>query len=468
MASLLDLLCNYPVLVSLASSLDLAALLNLSRANVCYRAVLHRFPLDDLNHTYDESTNTRLGLRISQHQTPLWRHLKSLAAQICGEPCHTRDGRTQGCRMCSIPVCEPCIVKQSMAKSLAKGDNTFLTRWRNMCDQCWLRGVPPREGPVTTAGTCKPVNYRRAGLCTCTSFDGWLCSGCKKEQTSNLDAQLRRCAGRGCSTATDGGSPSNRICRWCNLPLPALPSLEWSRRAYESRCANRVGISPFEDHTPFSAPSHRGLHKQANGKSYPLGDDTRAEKFKRRLSSFGVEKVSAALKKKKYSRLWTQQHPADDTRAGAQTPLESEVASSAADCSLQRRVLRSGFLPNLAMVEYKDLGALAPRPKNVRDSFRGVFRYELDFLLVFQPLCNKEPRNDWWPHLAKTMAGENPPTQDSETSGDSSDDTDESWEDVKSCTDWAESSLSGTKSQSTDEDVVDDGFILLQRNESNE
>ena len=70
MAELLDLLSIYPVLSQLVPQISLGDLVNLSRVNSTFRAVLHGFPLPNLRwgkHPSIQSFNTKTLLGMASH-----------------------------------------------------------------------------------------------------------------------------------------------------------------------------------------------------------------------------------------------------------------------------------------------------------------------------------------------------------------------------------------------------------------
>ena len=231
MASLLELLHSYPILENLVTVLPLGDLFNLSKTNSTIRAALHGFPLQFLQKPpFFEAV--RPALSIGRHNTSYWKNLKAKSPLYCSEPQHTKGDKVKGCLMCSMPVCEACIIKASFGK---RDENTFPSRIRSLCVDCFKLGNPHREtssldGKENTTQT----SYLRRTECTCTAKDGHLCLRCKTKQNSKLDCRENQCFGMGCSTSkTDyfGG----RVCLWCNHPLPRERSRAESRRIYDAR-----------------------------------------------------------------------------------------------------------------------------------------------------------------------------------------------------------------------------------------
>ena len=228
MASLLDLLGAYPVVEALASCLGLGDIINLSRVNSLYRATLHGFRY--------ESLHNQSALFVGQHKTRYWENLKSKSILRCAESRHKPNTHAvKSCRICSFPVCEACIIRDSFAK---RKDNTFHSRYRNMCPTCWRTGNQHKRQSFGTAkpevlGT-KSAASQLGRLCACTAKDGDLCLACKTAQNKNLDRELAICYGDECS-ATRNGAFEGRICIWCDLPLPGGRSRAEARREYDAK-----------------------------------------------------------------------------------------------------------------------------------------------------------------------------------------------------------------------------------------
>ena len=238
--TLLDLLSQYPIVRALAEALPFGGLLSLARLNSHYRNILHGFSPEamKLDHCKDRN-GARLGLWLGEHETSHWRNLKSLCQIICSEPKHTKGSNPRGCRMCSMPVCEGCIVKASFGKQ----EKTFQNRRRRLCPECWVTSNPLREHPIEPLHIGKPVSYTPQhqdalvfqGYCACAARDGWLCLRCKTAQKLDPQKPAKVCAGQSCSNPLDKHSDELRACLWCHLPLSGRPSREESRRDYDSR-----------------------------------------------------------------------------------------------------------------------------------------------------------------------------------------------------------------------------------------
>ncbi|KZF22258.1 hypothetical protein L228DRAFT_149415 [Xylona heveae TC161] len=254
MHSLQELLQIYPVAESIAAALPLGALLNLSRVNHVYRDILHGFPFSNPSSLCPSEEESYIGedkipetfpgnpsLHLGQHQTRHWKNLKSKAQLLCSEPQHIKGPNIRGCVMCSMPVCEACVVRASFGKN----ENTFSNRKRYLCQHCWASGVPHKECHFNSTqkdrhGTYLPVSCSKGSdysgdICTCSAKDGWLCLACKIQQRTNLDEKLNTCCGMGCNESLGNGRERRRVCLWCDLPLPPKASLGESLNDYELR-----------------------------------------------------------------------------------------------------------------------------------------------------------------------------------------------------------------------------------------
>ena len=141
--------------------------------------------------------------------------------------------------MCSMPVCEACIIKESFGK---RDEKTFQHRTRTLCSDCYDSDTPHIEQ------TIKPgMKGKNAVLptCICTPKEGHLCVRCKIEQRSKLAVKLARCYGQGCTRTQPGGFPG-RVCLWCNLRLPGNRSRAEARRDYDARHLLARSHSSFE------------------------------------------------------------------------------------------------------------------------------------------------------------------------------------------------------------------------------
>ena len=141
----------------------------------------------------------------------------------CFDPSHVQGTNIRGCIVCSIPVCEACIIKASFRQ---RNDSAFANRSRSLCSDCYRvktqdkHESPPLDSPVP--------------LCKCTAKDGHICRNCRIKQSLSSQADLERCHGEDCSKTKAGGFPS-KICLWCQLCLPSDRSRALTRREYNSR-----------------------------------------------------------------------------------------------------------------------------------------------------------------------------------------------------------------------------------------
>lgn len=233
MARLIDLLYEYPVLEALIEALPFDGLLSLARASSLCRAILHDFPADGSTESSKLPNTNRPQLFIGKHNTKLWMSLKSKAGVRCSEPHHTKGSRIKGCRLCSMLVCESCIVKSSYFST----NVTMGSRRRYLCRTCWNTGNPHKERKFGKAIDQKFCSYQRQaevrGSCICTIQDKWLCSKCTKKETPKMPEDVVQCAGEGCSTIMRPANCGGRLCMWCELPLVEKLGREQSRRDYD-------------------------------------------------------------------------------------------------------------------------------------------------------------------------------------------------------------------------------------------
>ena len=230
MASLLELLRSYPILESLVAVLPLGDLFNLSKTNSAVRAALHGFSYKILQKP-SLLKAVRPALSIGRHNTSHWKNMKAKSLLCCSEPQHSRGYKVKGCVMCSMPVCEACIIKSSFGK---RDENTFPNRIRLLCVECFNSGNPHQESSLAEKKTIRQTSSLIRSECICTAKDGHLCFRCKTKQNSKLDGRKNQCYGIGCSKLKldDLG---RRVCLWCDLPLPRERSRAESRRDYDAR-----------------------------------------------------------------------------------------------------------------------------------------------------------------------------------------------------------------------------------------
>ena len=227
MASLFELLRAYPILVAV---LPLGDLFNLSKTNSTIRAALHGF-----SNRFLEKPSllivVRPALFIGRHNTSHWKNLKARSPLCCSEPQHTRGDKVKGCLICSMPVCQACIIKASFGK---RDENTFPNRRRSLCVECFNLGNPHQETSLNGEEDFIQTSYFMRTECICTAKDGHLCLRCKIKQNSKLDSRHKQCCGIGCSRSELDGF-GGRVCLWCDSPLPRERSRAESRRDYDSR-----------------------------------------------------------------------------------------------------------------------------------------------------------------------------------------------------------------------------------------
>jgi hypothetical protein len=121
MTTLLDIVYPWPVVSVLVSHLGIADLLNLSRINTKFRAVLHALPLPLPSPSPSPESNSSLGdfeaqlirsdIYLGRHRTPYWTSLKAISQKQCAEQTHRKGTKADLCRQCSMPVCDACIVR---------------------------------------------------------------------------------------------------------------------------------------------------------------------------------------------------------------------------------------------------------------------------------------------------------------------------------------------------------------------
>lgn len=230
MASLLELLYAYPILETLAAVLPLGDLFNLSKTNSTCRALLHGFSVRSLQKPSSLKA-VRPALFIGRHNNSHWKNLKAKSPLFCSEPQHTRGAKIKGCLMCSMPVCEACVIKASFGK---RDENTFPNRMRSLCDECFSSGNPHKETSLKGDEKIVLTSYAMRTECICTAKDGHLCLRCKTKQNSSLKIRNNQCYGTGCPKSKLDGL-ERRVCLWCDLPLPRERSRAESRRDYDAR-----------------------------------------------------------------------------------------------------------------------------------------------------------------------------------------------------------------------------------------
>lgn len=240
MTILLDLLFPYPIVEDLASSLALGDLFSLSKVNSAYRAALHGFE-NAVSHEDITKRNVTLrpSLLIGAHRTRFWENLKARTRLQCSEPQHKRGSNAKGCLICSMPVCEACIIKASFAK---RKDTTFQNRHRPLCSDCWYTGNPHRKHPVGPINTKVlepyPDQAAKGDICICAAKDGILCLQCRTDQNDRVENEVGKCYGQNCpqgNAVSKSTEMYGRVCLWCSRQLPESRSRAESRRDYDAR-----------------------------------------------------------------------------------------------------------------------------------------------------------------------------------------------------------------------------------------
>ena len=230
MISLIELLHAYPTLESLVAVLTLGDLFNLSRTNTTIRALLHGFSYGSITKPHLLEA-VRPALSIGRHNTSYWETLKTKSPLCCSEPQHTKGDKVKGCRMCSMPVCEACVIKASFGK---RDEKTFPNRTRLLCVDCFNSGIPHQEMSLNGEGNVVQTPYFMRTECICIAKDGHLCLNCKNKNNHDIDSKAKQCFGIGCPKPNSDGF-GGRVCLWCDSPLPRERSRAESRRDYDVR-----------------------------------------------------------------------------------------------------------------------------------------------------------------------------------------------------------------------------------------
>ncbi|CUS10480.1 unnamed protein product [Tuber aestivum] len=141
-----------------------------------------------------------------------WERLVSLTSLECSEEDHIKGEKIKSCKICSMPVCETCIVRADFF-----GQNgTYSNRIRTFCDTCWSA----TDFSDTDLAAEDLLNHVTPVPCECVARDGWLCSSCRAIERSELVYNKRVCATDGCENPHNS-SEKHRVCTWCQRPLPA-------------------------------------------------------------------------------------------------------------------------------------------------------------------------------------------------------------------------------------------------------
>lgn len=155
-----------------------------------------------------------------------------MALALCSEPHHTKGHSPKPCRLCSLPVCEGCVVKTSIAKR----EVTLHMCRVYYCIDCWISGNPQRERRpselVPWMFRADDPNSKSESYCVCSGQDKWLCLRCNTARRSLSESSYIRCAGHGCSKIMQPGGQTGCICLLCGLY--SRQGREISRREYDS------------------------------------------------------------------------------------------------------------------------------------------------------------------------------------------------------------------------------------------
>jgi len=216
-----------------------------------------------------------------------WERLVSLTSLDCSERDHIKGEKIKGCRICSMPVCETCIVRADFF-----GQNgTYSNRIRTFCDTCWSA----TDFSDTDLTPQDLVNYAAPVLCECVAKDGWLCSSCRAIERSELVYNKRVCATDGCDNPHNS-SEKHRVCTWCQHPLPAAwrPTGEpnvLGRRIFNEDGTVRVDSADdsLEDGGSASPMEDRGL-RRAKSTDKIAGWDQEDEDSKARYKEAWLKK----------------------------------------------------------------------------------------------------------------------------------------------------------------------------------
>ncbi len=161
-----------------------------------------------------------------------------MASESCSEPYHTRGPSPKPCRICSLPVCEGCIVKTSFVKE----DVTLHMCRAHFCAGCWISGKPNRE--------CRPpesLDVRNESFCECSTQDKWLCHRCKHARKPFSGSPVIHCEGPDCSTIMEPGCCGGITCLLCGRE--SQPGRELSQREYDSTHLFARFFSAFDPDT---------------------------------------------------------------------------------------------------------------------------------------------------------------------------------------------------------------------------
>jgi len=285
---------------------------------------------------------SRHDVLVGIHESDARLNPKPTSQLLCSEPQHTKGSNARGCRMCSKPVCEGCVIKASFGKQ----QNTFQNRRRRFCGQCWFSGN--RHAGARMDDPCAKrmpyAAFARAGnFCCCTADDGWLCLRCKAAQKDDPALKLYKCCGQDCENSLEDDEANRRICLWCDSPLDGRLAKDEARRVYDSR------------------------HLYANSNSH-VG---------RPVFITGWQDAGP---------LWSDQ-------------VESQFESFNSPSRIPHlRVVTAEYhtyLRHLGEVNYDALRITPPATAHIIRSCCGSYKYDIDFLPQFRRLCSKALSPEW-------------------------------------------------------------------------
>ena len=306
--NLLDIITISSLLERLARFLSFGSLLSLSRTNSFYRAVLHGFSTlssstlhssesedalsisDDETLCFDDNRSlcptdsdtiysvndfaqdiknggVRPALSIGRHQTELWTNLKSISIIECSESFHKEGKNFDTCRICSMPVCEFCIIKLSFSRM----GSAFTSRERHLCDGCVETGNPHgdklRYGPHSG-----PTDYKNLKRCDCTAKHRFICGECRDLHIRRHHDRVWLCAGYTCQNIIEKVW-GVRVCSWCNGNIPGHRNREDYWLAFDGRFAEGIKLEDrrasfeyrwvFNDRAKPKDQEHLGLIERA-------------------------------------------------------------------------------------------------------------------------------------------------------------------------------------------------------------
>ena len=268
-------LSAWPVADALARALPVGDLLTLARTSSALRASLHGFPLPlDTNNNEAARPPVRDSIYVGLHQTPEWRSLKEAAPFECSSKTHTKGSKPRPCRLCSTPICEACIVRDSFAH---RNENTFKHRTRSFCLPCWQNGNLSKSMRYSGAG--QQQLEPDTSHCVCTLMkDGWLCLPCKWQQNKEAQApEAKTCHGEACDNDVGPDAGSRRLCLWCQRTLPphlgGASRRAWNQKMIEARKRSaRSRMLDLEEYNTKLTRSMKVTRRELRGDEAVKGD----------------------------------------------------------------------------------------------------------------------------------------------------------------------------------------------------